>query len=106
VINKLLLLHFYISHQNDKKDHDINGSSNSSDNGVKVANQMTLKLPKGLEQVQLHVPTEDKDVYIYYYLLKVNSYAVDVYFINSIIISTFIIVIIIRMSLLFSSPLS
>ena len=28
-------------------------------------------LPKGLSQFEVKVPTEDKDVYAYYYLLKV-----------------------------------
>ena len=32
-------------------------------------------LPKGLSQFEVKVPTEDKDVYAYYYLLKVYLHA-------------------------------
>ena len=34
-------------------------------------------LPKGLKQLELHVPSDEKDVYAYYYLLKVRCHMIE-----------------------------
>lgn len=37
-----------------------------------MAKEGVHKLPEGLTQEELHVPTDEKDVYAYYYLNKVH----------------------------------
>ena len=46
-----------------------NSNSSGSKDGVHA-------LPQGLTQEELHVPTDEKDVYAYYYINKVNVHFV------------------------------
>ena len=52
------------------------GSITSASAGAGAAKEGVHKLPVGLTQEELHVPTDEKDVYAYYYLNKV---AFDLY---------------------------
>lgn len=43
------------------------GTTDESEDSSRI-----LKLPNKLKQLELHVPTDEKDVYAYYYIIKVR----------------------------------
>lgn len=46
--------------------------STQNNNNTHLNNVSSVKLPSGLMQEELHVPMDEKDTYVYYYLTKVS----------------------------------
>lgn len=60
------------SEGNDEEETNADDASLPSKASMKSGNELLVALPKHLLQFEVKVPTEDKDIYTYYYLLRVS----------------------------------